>query len=397
MSRSLLCAFSLAAVFTAVATHAAPPPDSRVHEVVDAAVRPVMARYDLPGMAVGVVVDGKAHVFHYGVASRASRAPVTGATLFEIGSVSKTFTATLASWAAEQGRLSLTDTVSEHLPDLKGTKAGYLELDWLGTHTTGGMPLQVPDDVTNEAELMAWLRRWGPPYKPGAVRTYSNVSIGLLGLVTAKAMDGDFTTLMQGRLFPALGLKDTYLKAPEARMADYAQGYTKDDAPIRVAPGVLDAEAYGVKTTAADLLRFVEANMGLVNLAPDLQRAVTATHTGYAKAGATTREPVMTQDLIWEQYAYPVSLKALLDGNSSTMALNPVPVTRLSPPEPPRADVWINKTGSTNGFGAYVAFVPSRELGIVLLANKNYPNDARVTLAHELLTLLAAQTSSQRN
>jgi beta-lactamase class C len=50
--------------------------------------------------------------------------------------------------------------------------------------------------------------------------------------------------------------------------------------------------------------------------------------------------------------------------------------------------VWINKTGSTNGFGGYVAFVPSHGLGIVLLANKNYPNEARVRFAYEIAQAL---------
>jgi beta-lactamase class C len=92
----------------------------------------------------------------------------------------------------------------------------------------------------------------------------------------------------------------------------------------------------------------------------------------------------MTQALIWEQYGYPVALDVLVQGNASSMALNTQPTSPLLP----LSDVWINKTGSTNGFGGYVAFVPSHGLGIVLLANKNYPNEARVRFAYEIAQAL---------
>jgi beta-lactamase class C len=96
----------------------------------------------------------------------------------------------------------------------------------------------------------------------------------------------------------------------------------------------------------------------------------------------------MTQDLIWEQYSYPVELKTLLEGNSPEMILDPSPVTEIRPPQTPQVNVWINKTGSTNGFGAYVAFVPAEHLGIVILANTSFPIEDRVTVAYKLLRSL---------
>jgi beta-lactamase class C len=83
-----------------------------VKSVVDQAIQPLMAQYEIPGMAVGITVGGKRYILDYGVASTKTGKPVTDNTLFEIGSVSNTFTATLASWAQVSGQLSLSDRTS---------------------------------------------------------------------------------------------------------------------------------------------------------------------------------------------------------------------------------------------------------------------------------------------
>jgi beta-lactamase class C len=381
LSLTATVVFALCA--TAPVSRAADTTQDAIKRTVDAAIQPLMAKDGIHGMAIGIVAGGKAYVYNYGVVSTETNQPVTPDTLFELGSVSKTFTATLATYAQLSRDLSLSDPTSKYLPVLQGSQFGNVKLVNLGTHTPGGLPLQVPDGIHTDAELMQYFKAWQPSCAPGTCRTYANPGIGTLGLITAKSMGQDFTVLLQQSLFPAMGLKNSYIDVPPARMPDYAQGYKKDGAPIRMTPGVLSAEAYGVKSTAADMTRFVQANMNLLQLDAKLQRAITQTHTGYFKAG------ILTQDLIWEQYAYPVALKTLLAGNSSTMALNATPAAEIKPPLAPRQDVWINKTGSTNGFGAYVAFIPEKQLGIVMLANRNFPNEARVAAAYEILTALA--------
>jgi beta-lactamase class C len=351
-------------------------------QAVDRVIRPLMAKYSIPGMAVGVITAGKTDVFNYGVASTETKNPIAQSTLFEIGSISKTFTATLASYAQIGGKLSLSDKTSQYLPSLRGSKFGDVSLLNLGTHTPGGLPLQVPDNVHNSAELLQYLKHWVPSYAPGTYRTYTNPGIGTLGLITAKSLGGDFAYLMEQRVFAPLGIRNCFINIPKAKMVDYAQGYTKEGMPVRMTTGVLSAESYGIRATAADLVRYMKANMKLIPLNEKLQRAITNTHKGYFKAG------VMTQDLIWEQYPYPVELKTLLEGNSTEMLLSPTPVMEMIPPQRPREDVWINKTGSTDGFGAYLAFVPAKHLGIVILANKSYPIDARVTAAYGIVTSL---------
>ncbi|WP_216856005.1 class C beta-lactamase [Acidisphaera sp. S103] len=368
------------AIATPVRAHAIADPD--IATIVTQAIRPVVDRYGIPGMAVGVIVKGQSHVYDYGVASKATGRPVTADTLFEIGSVSKTFTATLTAYAQVTGKLALSDTPGRYLPSLRDSGIDKVTLLNLGTHTPGGFPLQFPDEITDDAQATAYFQGWKPTYAPGTYRTYANPSVGLLGVVAARSLGKDFVTLMEGMLLPGLGLKHTYLQIPEAAMRNYAQGYTKAGAPIRMAPGALAAETYGIRATAGDILRFVAANMGMLDLDPAVRRAITDTHTGYYQAGP------MTQDLIWEQYDYPVALKDLLEGNAGRIASEATPVTALRPARPPAEAVWINKTGSTNGFAAYVAFVPKEQLGIVLLANRNYPIDARVTAAYEIMTRL---------
>ncbi|WP_300478193.1 class C beta-lactamase [Shewanella sp.] len=351
-----------------------------IQSIVDAAVKPLMAEYGIPGAVIGITLDGKQYFYQYGVSSKTTGQSVTEHTLFEIGSISKTFTATLANYAQIEGKLSLTDMTSDYVPALKGSHFDEISLINLATHTAGDLPMQVPDKVTNNAELMDYLKHWQPSFAPGTHRNYANPSIGLLGMIAAQSLDKTFQQALEQTLFPQLGMTSSYIQVPSTKMADYAQGYNKQDMPVRVNPGVLADEAYGVKTTATDLLHFVEANMQMHKLAKPLQTALDETHTGYFDVG------MMTQDMIWEHYSYPIDLEKILMGHTQEVVFGSTPVKPIVPPLAPQPNVWINKTGSTGGFAAYAAFIPAQKLGIVLLSNKNYPVPPRVTVGYQILT-----------
>lgn len=378
MAALLLVAVLLGA---STSTTASASPDV-LAATVDRAFRPLMAQYDIPGMAVAVTVNGEQRYFNFGVADKQSGAPVTRDTIFEIGSVSKTFTATLASYAHALGRISLTDHPSTYLPQLAGSAIDRADLLNLGTFTAGGLPLQFPPDITDDAGMLTYFQQWTPDAAPGQQRRYSNPSIGLLGHLTALAMNRDFSDLIEGEIFPKLQLHHSYIRVPQDQMDDYAWGYNAENEPVRVNPGVFDAEAYGVKSSAADLLRFVETNIAPDDLEAPMRDAVQGTHVGYFKVGD------MVQGLGWEQYSYPVTLDRLLAGNSSSMAMRPNPTTPVNP-RPTGSPTLFNKTGSTDGFGAYAVFVPDKRIGLVMLANKNYPITARVTAAHAVLQQLS--------
>jgi len=359
---------------------------TRIAAVVGQVIRPLMAANDIPGMAVGIVIDGRFQVLDFGLASVSPKNPVAANTLFEIGSISKVFTATLAAYAAQQGHLSLAGMASTAFPALRGTAFDEISLIDLGTYTPGGMPLQLPDGIDNKAQLIGYFRTWKPVYPPGTVRTYANPSIGLLGVITAAQLHADFSSLVQRQMFPAFGVLHGFMDVPADEMPNLAEGYEDDGTPIRMKEDVLGPETYGVRITAADLLRFLAINMGMIPIDPAWQRAVTATHTGYDRVPAGG----MVQDLVWEQLALPVDLAALQSANSYSIILDPQRVTAMTPPAPPQAKVLLDKTGSTNGFGAYVAFIPADRTGVVLLANKDYPIPARVAAAYAILARLGA-------
>lgn len=346
---------------------------------VDGQAKRLMTEHQIPGMAFGIIVDGKSYFYHYGLADKQSKTLVSEETIFELGSVSKAFTATLASYAELNGTLALTDTADKYIPYLKNSAIGRTQLVDLATYSAGGLPLQVPEDIKNEKELLRYYKSWQPEFPVGSARLYSNASIGLFGHIAALSMDADYTTLMENTLLPSLKMDNTFVNVPADKMADYAFGYNKAGEPIRVNPGLLDAEAYGIKSTSADMTHYMAANMGLVPLDKQMQQALDNTRKGYYQ----TKN--FTQGLAWEMYPFPATLQTLIEGNSTEVILNPQPIKAYEPPTPELNEVWVNKTGSTNGFGAYMAYVPNKKTGIVILANKNYPNTERVEAAYTIL------------
>ena len=171
---------------------------------------------------------------------------MTPETLFEIGSVSKTFTATLAGYA-----LTRTRCASTTAPASTGRHCRAAASTASACSTSRPIPpaacrCSSPTRCRRTRHRSATTyRQWQPTYAPGSQRLYSNPSIGLFGYLAARSLGQPFERLMEQQVFPALGLEQTHLDVPEAALAQYAQGYGKDDRPLRVGPGPLDAEGYG--------------------------------------------------------------------------------------------------------------------------------------------------------
>ncbi|EOK5960647.1 MULTISPECIES: class C beta-lactamase [Vibrio diabolicus subgroup] len=351
---------------------------SKLKSIVDENASDLMGEFSIPGLAVSVTVNGERFYYNYGVADKKSANPVTNETIFELGSISKTFAATLAAYAEGKGKLNMDDKVSDYIPELSGSALGDTKLVHVATYTAGGLPLQFPNEVTNEDEMLEFYKAWKPEFKAATQREYSNPSIGLYGYIGSLSMQADYSEMMEKTILPELGMSNTFVNVPKERMEQYAFGYSSKGDAVRVTPGVLDAEAYGIKSTSSDMIRFLEANMGMLPIGVDIKKAIDQTHIGYFDT------KTFTQAVGWEKYKYPVTLGQLLEGNSADVILNPQPVTE-SVSKNMGEEVWFNKTGSTGGFGAYVAYLPSEKIGVVILANKAYPNSKRVEAAYNII------------
>ncbi|MDC4787251.1 extended-spectrum class C beta-lactamase ADC-333 [Acinetobacter baumannii] len=355
------------------------PKDQEIKKLVDQNFKPLLEKYDVPGMAVGVIQNNKKYEMYYGLQSVQDKKAVNSSTIFELGSVSKLFTATAGGYAKNKGKISFDDKPGKYWKELKNTPIDQVNLLQLATYTSGNLALQFPDEVQTDQQVLTFFKDWKPKNPIGEYRQYSNPSIGLFGKVVALSMNKPFDQVLEKTIFPALGLKHSYVNVPKTQMQNYAFGYNQENQPIRVNPGPLDAPAYGVKSTLPDMLSFIHANLNPQKYSADIQRAINETHQGRYQINT------MYQALGWEEFSYPATLQTLLDSNSEQIVMKPNKVTAIS--KEPSVKMY-HKTGSTNGFGTYVVFIPKENIGLVMLTNKRIPNEERIKAAYAVLSAI---------
>ncbi|HCE0362091.1 TPA: ADC family extended-spectrum class C beta-lactamase [Acinetobacter baumannii] len=355
------------------------PKDQEIKKLVDQNFKPLLEKYDVPGMAVGVIQNNKKYEMYYGLQSVQDKKAVNSSTIFELGSVSKLFTATAGGYAKNKGKISFDDTPGKYWKELKNTPIDQVNLLQLATYTSGNLALQFPDEVKTDQQVLTFFKDWKPKNSIGEYRQYSNPSIGLFGKVVALSMNKPFDQVLEKTIFPALGLKHSYVNVPKTQMQNYAFGYNQENQPIRVNPGPLDAPAYSVKSTLPDMLSFIHANLNPQKYPADIQRAINETHQGRYQVNT------MYQALGWEEFSYPATLQTLLDSNSEQIVMKPNKVTAIS--KEPSVKMY-HKTGSTTGFGTYVVFIPKENIGLVMLTNKRIPNEERFKAAYAVLNAI---------
>jgi len=364
----------------ALAKNATIQTEAALQSAVQHEVTQLMQQQQIPGVAVAVLWQGKTFYYSFGKADLAANTAVTPDTLFELGSISKTFAGVIGAMALERGEIKLTDPVAKHWPALTAKPWQSINMQHLATYTAGGLPLFMPDSVIDKASLLSYYQQWHPEFAPGTQRVYANSSIGLFAHLAVAAGGKGYAEAF-AQLTTKLQMPHTYLQVPAAAQAQYAWGY-KEGNPVRIGTGVLLDEAGGAKASVRDIATWLQVNLKPEQVKdPVLQAGIARAQQRYAKAGQ------MYQGLGWEMLDYPLQLSALTAMTDPDFVAGSA-ATLLAPPAPVASNSWVHKTGATGGFGAYAAFIPSRQVGIVLLTNKRYPNAERVKLAYQVLESL---------
>jgi CubicO group peptidase (beta-lactamase class C family) len=220
-----------------------------------------------PGAAVGLSHGGALHAKGFGVTSVENSLEVSPETLFQIGSITKTFTGTVAMILVERGELELDTPVRAHLPALAladDAVAERVTLRHLLTHTGGWVGDYFADHGAGDdalARMVGELRRLPQLTPLGEVWSYNNAGFYLAGRVLEVVAGVPFERLARDVLLEPLGLGHTLFFAEEVMTHRFAVGHHRsDDGPPTVARpwaiGRAHHAAGGLASTVVDLLRY---------------------------------------------------------------------------------------------------------------------------------------------
>ena len=310
--------------------------------VDDAAIRKILvdridARQAGVGMVVGVIEPSGRRIVSYGKLAKDDKRTLGRDTVFEIGSVTKVFTALLLADMVARGEVALSDPVGKYLP--AGVKVPAITLEQLATHTSGlpRLPSNLaPKDGDNPyadytvAQLYEFLATMTPVSDPKY--DYSNLGAGLLGHALARRAGTDYEALVRRRILAPLGMKSTSITLDASMKERLALGH---DAEMKRAANwdlLTLAGAGALRSTANDMLTFLAAAMGVTK--SPLSAPMAAMLAKRRPTGDAGHEVALG----WHVYT----------AND-------------------REIVWHN--GGTGGYRSWIGFEPKSRTGVVVLSN----------------------------
>src|SRR5262245_15856312 len=296
------------------------------------------------GIVVGLVDEKGTRVITYGNASKDSKQVLDGNSVFEIGSVTKVFTATLLAEMVERGEVSLSDPISKYLPKTVKTPTRdgkEITLFDLATQTSGlphipttfapKNPKTLYADYSVD-QLYAFLSSYTLTRGIGEKYEYSNLGVGLLGHILALRAGTDYETLVRKRICEPLKMRDTKITLTPEMQARLATGHNQMLKPVTNWDLPTLAGAGALRSTVNDMLKIVAANIGLAKspLFAAMQRA--------QQSQRETGQPDLSIGLNWH----------ILKKFDSEM-------------------VWHN--GGTGGYHSFIGLDRKNRKGVVVLSN----------------------------
>ena len=330
-----------------------PPPDTFDVAAIDAYLASQVTAKGLVGLSVAIL-DGGSIVFAkgYGQRSKDRGQPVEVDTAFAIGSVTKQFTCAAAYQLAEQHKLSMSDKVAKHYPEL--TRAGDVTLDDVGAHLAGYRdyyPLDFLDrrfkQPTEVDAVIDTYAKQPLDFEPRARWSYSNTGFLVLGRVVEKVSGQRFADYARDHLFkPAKMTHTSFEPPPDAPglatgHAGFALGAVEP--AMREAPGWIHA-AGAIYASASDLLRWDLALVDGAILKPEARTAMTTS-------------------------------RVLASGRSTSYGCG-IGVGHVA------GEPVLRHTGAVSGFLAFNTIVPRTRSAVVVLSNRD---DVEVRPLHDVL------------
>ena len=300
------------------------------------------------GIVVGVVDSTGARYFAYGSTARTGGQPVNERTVYEIGSITKVFTALALADMVARREVGLDDPVQRYLPDSVHvpSRSGHEITLRLLSAQRSGLPRMpgnfAPADPNNPyadydaGRLYAFLNGYTLTRDPGASYEYSNLGVGLLGLALSRRAGTSYEDLVLTHVIRPLRLADTRITLTPDLRARLARGHAGEREASNWDLDAL-AGAGALRSTAADLTRLLAAAAGL--LSTSLDSAFRLTEAIQGGAG-----PTMRIGLGWH-----------VVGNDTSTAY------------------WHN--GGTGGYHTFIGFDPRRRIGVVVLSNSSQSID----------------------
>jgi len=330
---------------------------------LDADANRVLKTFDVPGMAIAIVKDGKVVTARgYGVRKLGEPAPVDSKTLFEIASNSKAFTAAGLAMLVDQGKIAWDDPVTRHLPGFQmydSYVTGQMTVRDLLTHRSGlglgaGDLLWWPSTTFSTDEIIARLRYVKPATSFRASYAYDNLLYIVAGKIIAEKAGKPWGEAMQEQILSPLGMTGTKTSVAEMlASSDYAAPHSKIKdriAAVKPMPVPNAVGAVGINTNAEDIARWMTLllNNGKMADGKQLVSARQAAEMWTEQTPMRIREPKPALAATRPNFfAYGLGFQ-LRDYKGRKIAMH---------------------GGALQGFYSTVLMVPEEKLGIAILTN----------------------------